>query len=164
MMGCHANAFAIEDQFTASEKKMIYAAIDEWIEATDSDSAWIFTREDYHKGHPFSWARDWVGGPEFPVLYRIKSTDPGYATLKISIGHDYAGAALERARIAVVSDHIDSPAEFYRVMLHEIGHFYGISHQADGLMAEHDQTTNCIDQVSLGEFCQLYHCGPPVVR
>ena len=155
---CNANSFAIEDEFTDREVELIHKAIDEWIEATDSDGAVIFTREGYSAGHKFDYFKDWLGGPEYPVLHKMRSNDPGYNPLKISVGYDYAGAARERWRIAIVEDYIDSEDEFYHVILHEIGHFYGIEHQADGLMARSSYHT-CIDVVALGAFCDIYSCG-----
>jgi hypothetical protein len=161
LMGCAGGyEIAIEDEFTEHEKVLIYRAIDEWIEATDSESAWVFTREGYHSGHEFSWAKDWAGGPDFAVLHRIHTYESGYKVLRDSLGNDLNGVALESHRIAIVIDNNDTYADFYRTILHELGHFHSLDHEADGLMYSGSQIRGCIDEVALGAFCDTHgDCG-----
>ena len=171
LSGCYGQGFAIDEDFTDYEVEMIEFAIDEWIQATDNaTSAWVLTRDGFKTPRPFSFWGDWVGGPNIPVIYKVYKTDPGYNDLRFNTGSEnIAGAALTGWRVAIIVDQLDTSDKvsyddaFHAVMLHELGHFYGLSHSEEGIMnpVTNPIHNNCIDWHALNTFCSLHQdCGP----
>ena len=151
---------AIEDEFLPDEVELIEAAIDEWVIATDSGAAIIFTRTGYESHHEFNYYDDWAHGPDFPILYKIYTKEQGYTAMYVSRGEHFCGIARADIRVGLVGDCTDdNPEHFYQLILHELGHFYGLNHSLAGLMRE-TVAWGCIDQFTVDAFCIENECGP----
>lgn len=156
-------SFAIEDEFTPHEVDLIYEAADQWVEATDSDDAAFFFREDLIQDGEFNVDRHWDGGDQdFGYIWKIYTDESGYKDLQEKNG-SFIGIARKgsKNRIAIVADKMDSDDEFLVVMLHEFGHVLGLGHQDGGLMTKGNDNDKgpCIDKWTLESYCQMYECG-----
>lgn len=51
--------------------------------------------------------------------------------------------------------------KFKRVIMHELGHHYGLEHDGDKdvLMSKFHKPIDCITQDDLKQFCDMYECG-----
>lgn len=158
--GCYdSTTLAIEDEFTVEEVDMIEWSINHWMQVTDTDDAAIFLRYDLHDDggltqHEFETLRD------FGTIYRVTSDEPAVQNITAESGSSVNGSCRGNS-ILLIIDRITSERVFRHVMLHELGHFYGIHHQPDGLMASSvNSLYDCVDQRTLDEFCDMYDCGP----
>jgi len=119
--------------FTPDELAVMQSAIKEWEIATDGK---VSVRLD--------------GGPSFhceifpvktcPILTGFTSRDESIIT--ISMDTKCAGASLKQ------------------LMIHELGHAFGLNHQESGVMhATKWAPDACIDSVTLKAFCEIHHCS-----
>jgi hypothetical protein len=57
-----------------------------------------------------------------------------------------------------VGEELNARAIFREVIMHELGHAYGLGHTKHGLMASKELNGDCIDRSALAEFCALRGC------
>jgi len=160
LSGCYGDphSFAIEDTFTDEEVEVIKEAVAEWQLATDSSDADLIITEGLHRDEAFDLDKHWYGSTDHGTIYKIHDYEHGYYELRESMtGRDYDGAALSPDRILVVGN--KSKRRLKQIILHELGHIYGIDHQDKGLMSS-KPTQICIDTHTLIEFCEEWSCGP----
>jgi hypothetical protein len=154
---------AIDSRFTDHEIEILESAADEWVRATDSGDAIIFFANHFYYDR---FTKDeWKKNLEYGLLFKISTTDQGYKELVKQQGGDFVGIASEHTgNIALRTDVIHEDYILRRVMMHELGHLYGLSHSARGLMGGHPddkgENSDCIHAVDLERFCEKNYCGP----
>jgi hypothetical protein len=158
-----SNKMLIDQKFTEQERILIDHAINEWVEATGSIDAVIFVRH----GTKFAdepGLQDWVRADDFARMYKIKHSDPMYKTMNELVDpgvNGFAGMSRRGQAVAMVEDQFyNSRGEFfeewfYSVILHELGHFYGVGHSEHGLMSQPDSPI-CVDLWAVNEFCMIH--------
>lgn len=147
----------VEQTFTDKEVTLIADAVDEWMLATDSPDAQIFVDTGFAYQKPFT-KEDWDEERDFGVMFKITTKDPGYKDL----GGDFLGLAnADSGNVIIVSDRIDSDELLYKILLHEVGHLYGLGHAESGIMKQGIFNTEdiCIHPEDLDEFCDKHDCG-----
>lgn len=159
------NRMLIDYKFKPLELELIDKAMDEWVDATGSPSAIIFTRKGMALTNGEFTIRDYMIIDGFARMFRITTSDPGYKSLKDVTdppADSYLGISRRGQVIGLVADqyytcngklHADC---FYSVMLHELGHFYGISHSDVGVMSQEFFPT-CLDSWAINQFCAIHN-------
>lgn len=154
----------IDYQFSGQENKLIDKAIYEWYEGTGSRDAIIYVFHDAGFTQNFT-LRDWFRIDGIARMYKIKKSDPGYKELATGVppfDESFVGCSHENTAIVLVEDYFYNPDYilyddyFYSVLLHEIGHFYGLNHTEHGVMRADKESPTCIDQIAINRFCNLY--------
>ena len=156
----------IDYQFTAQENRLIDHAIWEWHEATGSPDAIVFVYHGAEFAHDFT-LRDWLILDSNARMYKIDRRDAGYEELAKKIPSDdgsygeFVGLTSQGRVILMTNNYYyNSRGEFfneyfYSILLHELGHFFGISHTEHGVMSQ-PECPICIDKVAVDKFCNLY--------
>lgn len=158
----------IDNEFTESEKSLIEDAIDEWIHATDSVDAMIFTSV-ANIDKPFT-LEHWETNAEFGILFKVHESDPGYKDLVVDRGHSFVGLANDyTGNMLLLTDRFQNDRALYKIILHEFGHLHGLEHALDGVMepgikvhpvtGKLDNDAVCLSQNDLEQFCELNECG-----
>jgi hypothetical protein len=162
LAGCGGGplSFAVDTEFNDTERALIISAVDEWVIATDSDEAAAFLRFDL-EDETFDKKKHWDDyDGDYGVIYKIHTYEPGYIDW-MKERNPFSGiASRDPDRIAMVAEKTADPEKFRAIMMHELGHIYGISHQDSGLMIGGEVPPNCIDQLALDLYCEEHHCGP----
>lgn len=171
--GCaRPDSMLVDAHFTEAEEESIAWAVDEWYVATDGgvDTELLFGWE---RLEPFAEDSMSMEG-EHATMHRVVDGTPIWAELdeKYSDGKKtWSGRAMHGGTawsIVAVIDEEKTEEEFQLelrlVLLHELGHYYGVDHLDHGFMASNiklktfDQA--CIDQDTLDEICKCVPCGP----
>ena len=154
---------AIDNKFTDHEASLIMSAIDEWVLASDSEDAVVIFSHVFDSKEEFTideWDRD---EDDYGLLFKIKSTDIGYLDLIKERGKGFLGLA-GGDNIALRMDAVHYDFVLRRLMMHEIGHLYGMDHAKKGLMSNNKdrwlEGNDCVHRVDLEQFCELNTCGP----
>lgn len=164
----------VDYKFSVQEISLIMKAMNEWSEAVDSTEINIPLSLHFNSDEkPYGSQIVEIGSE--PVIYKIKTTDQGYDYLKEKMEvNELFGAADHFDEIIFVEDFIQEFVEnksfknygelFYKVALHEYGHFIGLSHlssphsvMANGMYAGVEA---CIDEETLKYYCDMEECGP----
>ena len=160
----------VDYKCSSGEVALIEAAIKEWSLAADSSEVDIPLSLGFNSDQDPNGFLDQEESNE-GIIYKIQSTNPGYSTLKERVGYDLGAAGQKFVKIVFIEDRINDLVSendlgtygevFYRIALHEYGHFLGLEHLAnpDSLMAPFISKTNCIDQETLDYYCSINDCG-----
>ncbi len=162
----------IDYKFSQQEVNLIAEAQREWQEAADSSEMDIPLSVGFNSDEKPSGFLDQKRGSE-AIIYKIESSNPGYATLKEESGSDLVGVSKVFTNIIFVEDKIKELVEkgvytdyggaFYRTALHEYGHFLGLDHLASSrsVMANliYEGVETCIDPETLEYYCSINECG-----
>lgn len=170
--GCADPAYtlAIEREFTDEEVVMIEAAIEEWMWACDCEDAAVFLRYDLVDEDNVLTYDEWEKRDSFGRLWKMHTTDPAFIKeeqdrLKKNEG-SFVGIH-KAGNIGLVVDKFREEKykdDFYNVLLHELGHLYGIKdHLESGIMMSGGYKSkvreSCIDWLALSKFCDMHNCG-----
>ena len=162
LVGCtlpNHRKLAIDTNFTEEEVSVIEQAIEDWTVAIDHSDAIIYT-QDHIILNEFTIDEWDAEHDEHGIIYKIYTTDIGYKALVARRGKDFTGIARTGAKMAIVMDRVRSDREFDHIVKHEMGHFYGVAHQASGLMGTDEKIMyNCVDWVALNAYCEDNDCG-----
>ena len=136
------NDLAVHPSF-GEKAEIIFAATDEWKRATRGAAdlrAHIGNEGAARIRETFDGASDAVG------LTLIE-------TWTVDIGIDMALLSGQAEAMGVTEDQ-----ELKDVVMHELGHAFGVDHQTTGLMVSSGYGGGCIDGLTLSLFCANYAC------
>jgi hypothetical protein len=162
-MGCSQGpiTLSLEDEFTDREVELIYSAIDEWVEATDSNDAAITITGRFSPSEPFV-IQQWEDYED--SMFKAHESDPGYESLLLRQKADkLLGVANEiSGNVVLIPDRIGADFAFRWLAMHEIGHLYGLHNETDGIMGRSlkGPGDDCIHEIDIKRFCDINHCGP----
>lgn len=171
LLGCADDAYtlAVEREFTDDEVIMIESAVEEWIVACDCEDAAVFFRYDLSDNDNSLSYDEWKNHDGFGRLWKMHVTDPAFLEeerQRVKKGEGSFVGIHRDGNIGLVAEKLeDNENNFYNVMLHELGHMYGIkNHLPDGIMRsggtyDHPRES-CIDWRALSKFCEKHLCGP----
>ncbi|MEK6809948.1 MAG: matrixin family metalloprotease [Nanoarchaeota archaeon] len=183
LSACQGESDMILVDYKCSKQEiyLISKAIGEWSEAADSAEMNIPLSLNFDSDKDPDGFLDWgmksVEGRKenSAVIYKIKTTNPGYLTLQEEKGGvSFYGVAAESTYVVFVEDIIPGlvgkeafktyEEAFYYVALHEFGHFFGLPHLSSphSIMAGevYVGVETCIDEETLENYCNLKECGP----
>ena len=169
------DAILVDYKCSPLEINVIIKAMNEWYGATDTTERSIPLSLHFDSDEEPDGYLNWERGSE-AVIYKIKTTDPGYLVIKEEHGVDFLGASKEFIQIVFVEDNIQGYVEnevfktygeaFYKTALHEFGHFLGFHGHLSSIhsaMADHIYAgvETCIDKETLEYYCVMNdYCGP----
>jgi len=141
----HSN-FVVDSSFTAEQQNEIVESVSEWESVTDGmiKLNLVFSNQPEMYGNDYNKILNIIDESNY------LNTD--------ALGKTNVVASV--IRILILSNRIErSQFLFKEVVLHELGHSFGLPHQKSGLMnpSVHGQT--CIDNSTLDEFCNLHNCN-----
>ena len=152
-------SLSVEEEFTNEEVQMITSAVDEWMTACDCYDASVFFRFDLKTTTNLQYS-DWKDRKTYGRVWKTGSSENAYLEVKERKNTKFRGLH-QNGNIMMVSDHLRGDT-FYVVILHELGHMYGIEHQESGLMGigpQDAKDNGCIDWRAISEFCDMHKCG-----
>jgi len=150
-------SLAIEKEFSNEEIQMIESAVDEWMEACDCYDASVFFRYDLPTTTTLQYS-NFLTTRSYGRIWKVHTNEPAYIDgEKEKDGVSFRGMHFD-GNIMLVDGKLDKM--FYPVILHELGHMYGIKHQVSGVMLGDGDIPGCIDWLALSEFCDEHACGP----
>lgn len=154
--------FDIDAKYTEEELVIIRHSLAEWHTATGSDSADISTTEGVVIGDGVFTEEDYTDDFGTATMQKVSKSEPGYQAIVEEFNKDAAGVGREGQMVITVTDYSYHNGElradfFHLVVLHELGHFFSLSH-GDGLLMspKPDGVPTCIDQESLDNFCKIH--------
>ncbi len=166
LVGCaDPYTLSVDTTFSERESELIERAVEEWMIACDCDDASVFFRWDLPNDDDLITYEEWDKDRDYGALWRMTASDPAYMELIVEREGHFRGLhsrAGTSSKIALVVDRIDNEYEFYHVILHELGHMYGIEHQLSGVMRSGSLTLKieaCIDWRALSVFCDMHDDG-----
>ena len=164
------NQMEIDTKYTEQELEIIRDSLREWVNATGSESAIIYATENVVIGDGVFTEDDQRNDFGIATMQKVSKDDPGYQSLQDQFGPNVAGAG-KKGRLVITitemfydSDNSDSPfmsdlktETFHVVVLHELGHFLGLSH-GDGILMRPStkDVPDCIDQETRDSFCRIH--------
>ncbi len=148
-------SLAVEKEFDDEEVEFITSAVDEWMTACDCYSASVFFRYDLPTTHNLETS-EWEDIKGYGRLWKVNKREPVFVDAAEDEGDGIRG--MHYSGNIMLMDHLKG-VTFYGVMLHELGHLYGIDHQVSGLMASNGGNHGCIDWRAISEFCNMHTCG-----
>ena len=161
LVGCGIdNTVYIDSSFTSDEVTMIYMAVDEWNEATDSKEDQIDILGFKNISGEFS-ADKWnnMNG----IIFKVHSSEKGYEEIKTKEAPgDYVGKYnTAQNNIILVTDKLETSTRFYGTILHEFGHMLGLLEHGPGIMNDSWNVDDgaCIHQTDIDRYCAEFECG-----
>ena len=167
--GCSPEVYhlAVDSDFTDHEVDMINDSVDQWMTACDCDAAGVFMRYDLHDNDDTLTYQEWSRRGKYGRMWKVYTSDPAYqqeSSKRGSFTGLEKGTPWQNGNIAIVMDRIHSDAAFQAVVMHELGHMYGVGHLPTGLMAPtfdvRKAVYDCVDWDALVKFCDKHDCGP----
>lgn len=158
LVGCSGKySLSVEKEFTDEEVELITSAVDEWMIACDCYDASVFFRFDLPTTKNLETS-EYEDAKDYGRLWKINKNEPVYIDRKKDRNKDFNGRHFSGN--IVLLDSLEG-VSLTGVMLHELGHLYGIDHQVSGLMASDGGKYGCIDWRALSEFCDIdmHTCG-----
>lgn len=161
--GCSGlKEIAIDAEFTDEEHDAIIDAIHEWVKASDSSEAMVFTADGFVDHGEFT-EEDWNTDADFGLMFKVSTEESGWKYLSKELNApSLRGAAnYDTGNIMIAVNLADSKNLFYRVVLHELGHFHGLDHYFGGIMQNGSGNNfTCLTSVDVSHFCKINPCGP----
>lgn len=149
------NDVVIDNKYTKWELKIIDDTIKEWYMATGSESASLYTQVG-HIGDGIFDIDDYTHDFGYATIQKVSRLDPGFQELADEFGNIPAGVGRDGQIVITVTEEFYRPdfnvTRFHTVMLHELGHFFGLDHNEGGIMTRGTKLV-CIDQETVDYFC-----------
>ncbi len=172
LCSCQLASFPLEvrvvGEWTDNENQIIIDAFDEWEKATAGYTVTdIITH--WQLDHEFSMDEDYFHDIDgVLMIYAIPEDHPAFEEINARSEVNYwLGIANESRTIVVRIDGTRYYKNLFKVMLHEIGHIYGLEHSEiqNSIMYKSitDVQKACIDTETLAEFCDLHECSSAVL-
>ena len=158
------NRMLIDYKFKPLELELIESAMSEWEQATGSPSATIFISKGAVLTNGEFTMHDYMIIDGFARMYRITTNDPGYKSLKDVTdppSDSYLGISRRGQVIGLVTDQYYTCNGkfysdcFYSVVLHELGHFFGLGHSEAGIMSQ-PFFPICLENEAVKAFCNIH--------
>lgn len=155
------NDFNVDVRFSPWELNSIGRAAEQWERATDSPDAVLSLRTGVvlRAGSEFvedDWEREIDGRVG---LFRVQKEESGYIEMVEKYG-DFVGLSLEGGPMIVVETYGWNDDLLTRIVLHELGHHFGLHNGASPVMAEFvEQFPACLTLEDVEVFCTDHKCG-----
>ena len=160
-MACNPvyDEMAIDYKYTPEELSIIHDSINEWHEATGSDSAIINYQDNMVLGDSVFDNDDYSADFEMAVMQKVSQSDPGYQAILEDFESNIAGVGREGEMIITITEQYTHDGEisapwFKCILLHELGHFFGLTHY-EGRLMRPKTNLSCIDQLTVDIYCDL---------
>ena len=174
--GCYSiyHEMDIDAKYSGEEMVIIRESLNDWASATGSQSARISIRDHQVIGDGVFTIDDFDDDLGTATMQKVSKSDPGYPDMVAELGEKPAGVGREGQLILTVTEAFyknkngfqDSSGTFdehyfHMVLLHELGHFFGLMHGDGSLMVPGPDSNgavppDCIDQNSLDNFCAIH--------
>lgn len=169
--GCNGpyDHFDIDYKYTNPELEIVKLSFNEWRAATNSESADISYTDNMIIGDGVFGSEDIFRDFGAATIQKVSINDPGYQPMI-----DYMqrtginGAGIEGKLIITITESFyNKDGEFksdffHAVILHELGHFFGLMH-GNGLIMNPSANVPCIDREALDVFCEIHEdCINPI--
>lgn len=159
----------IDNSFSDHDRRVIEKSIEEWRYATDGIADVSIGLIDWNEGHR---AMIQIINSKHPkIAKKDKDNTSVYGTNMLTLGYadmdtTFGPIKINNGKdIYIVNDRIKnskgSEKLFHHVALHELGHHFGINHlpQETGALMTPYGDTDCITDLDLREFCDIYDCS-----
>ncbi len=156
LIGCHGSInlhsdVAVDSSFTQEQLSNIIEATDQWKNTTNG----LVDLNIIIANHPEEYGNDTM-----KIIMNPDSTMDGefniFGVTNFVIG--VSSITLYPNRVA------KSPYPFKEIVLHELGHSLGLHHVSEGLMTPVPTNINCIDDVTLSQFCDIHYCDKVKIK
>jgi hypothetical protein len=174
--GCYSiyHEMDIDAKYSSEEMVIIRESLNDWAAATGSQSALIYTRDNQVIGDGVFTLADFDDDLGIATMQKVSKSDPGYPDMVAELGEKPAGVAREGQLVLTVTETFYKNSKgfqdpsgtfdetyFHMVLLHELGHFFGLMHGDGSLMvpgpdANGNVPPDCIDQMSVENFCNIH--------
>ena len=166
--GCYSiyHEMDIDAKYSGEEMVIIRESLNDWAAATGSQSALIYTRDNQIIGDGVFTIDDFDDDLGIATMQKVSKSDPGYQPMVDEQGAKPAGVGREGQLVLTVTEAFYKKGSldetyFHMVLLHELGHFFGLMHGDGSLMvpgpdADGNVPPDCIDQMSVENFCNIH--------
>jgi hypothetical protein len=166
--GCYSiyHEMDIDAKYSSEEMVIIRESLNDWASATGSQSALIYTRDNQVIGDGIFTISDFDDDLGIATMQKVSKSDPGYADMVGELGEKPAGVGREGQLVLTVTEAFYKKGSlneefFHMVLLHELGHFFGLMHGDGSLMVPGPDANgavppDCIDQNSVDNFCSIH--------
>jgi hypothetical protein len=156
LLGCQIQEFPVDiyvdSNFNNHEVKMINNAFEEWLIATDG-----FTQYNLiYKLDLQECSSESIDSNKSNVILKCSIYSEFYTE---SYPEQNISGQANTNRIIIYYDRIKEDKFYYKILLHEIGHFYSLNHDNAGIMKQGPLPPPCLDSVTLEQFCGIYDCS-----
>jgi len=161
LAGCNPvyENMAIDYKYTPQELAIIHLAFNEWEKATGSEEAHISHMENMFIDDNVFNDDDFHSNFGMAVMHKVSRSDPGFSLLVDEFDNKVAGVGREGEMIITVTESYTRSDGSLKedwlktILIHELGHFYGLDH-GDGLLMVPAGAPNCIDQLTVDSYCE----------
>ena len=166
--GCYSiyHEMDIDAKYSGEEMVIIRESLNDWASATGSESARISIRDHQVIGDGVFTLADFDDDLGIATMQKVSKSDSGYADMVAELGERPAGVGREGQLVLTVTEAFYKKGAldetyFHMVLLHELGHFFGLQHGDGSLMvpgpdANGNVPPDCIDQMSVENFCNIH--------
>jgi hypothetical protein len=151
--GCTRNSIplhskmVIDSNFSTTEQDLIIHSIGQWEQATDNLIQIDLTITD----NPQEYGND---------TGKILQSNDKVIASDSNIVFGNTTDWFSSTTINLYTQSIDSEgADFQHIILHEFGHAVGLQHVGQGIMVPISTDQNCLDDLTLHNFCAIHDCS-----